>query len=114
MTSTLMNSQVVTFKPTGYVTAANVESFQNKLHREISQQNYAVFLVDMSEVVFLDSAGLMTIVRAFRVAQEMGKRFAICAITAPVKIIFELVRLDEFIEIYQDYREFEDSLPTAA
>jgi len=110
----LVDSQVVTFKPKGYVTAANVESFHSKLHKEISLSNYAVFLVDMSEVVFLDSAGLMTIVKAFRVAKETGKRFAICAITDPVRIIFELVRLDQFIEIYQDYREFENSLLTAA
>ena len=114
MRSNLANSQVITFSPTGYVTAANVESFQGKLNREINKQNFSVLLIDMSEVQLLDSSGLMMLVRAFKTVQEMGKRFVICSITDPVRIIFELVRLDEFIEIYQNYREFEDTLLAAA
>ncbi len=110
----LVNSKVANFSPMGYVTAANVEQFQNKLQVEITKQNFNVFLVDLSEVVFIDSAGLMSLIKAFRSVQEMGKRFVICGITAPVRIVFELARVDEVIEIYQEYTDFEATILAAA
>jgi len=110
----LMNSQIFVFKPKGHITAASVDNFHQQFSEAIYLANHPIFLVDMSGVEFLDSAGLMAIVSSFRIVQEQGIRFAICTINDPVRIIFELVRLDEFIEIYKDHREFEKSLLIAA
>ena len=111
--SNIINSNIVICNLQGYITAANVEKFQNKLNKEITSQNYGVFLVDMSEVGFLDSTGLITLIKAYKAVKKMGKHFVICSITAPVSIVFELVKLDGLIEIYQNYREFEETFRSA-
>jgi anti-anti-sigma factor len=99
-------TSLIPFKAKGNITAANIESFRSRLHNELDIFPGSMFLMDMSEVILLDSAGLMAIVGAFQIAQQRGKRFVICAAADPVRIIFELVKLDEIIEIYPDYDNF--------
>ena len=110
----LNNSQVMIFAPKGQITLANIDNFSYKLCKQISLSDCPFFLLDMSEVSFLDSSGLLVIVRAFRIAQQKGQHFVISGINEPVKIVFELVRLSEFIDIYENRLEFENSLFIAA
>jgi anti-anti-sigma factor len=110
MTSTIVCSSIATFEPSGYITAANVNEFKDALSKAVSTQDYSVFLVDMSRVEFLDSAGLMAIVTAFRLAQSLEKRFSLCSLAPSVRIIFELTQLDRVLEIFEDRSLFEESL----
>ncbi|MDV2999028.1 MAG: hypothetical protein N5P05_000634 [Chroococcopsis gigantea SAG 12.99] len=107
MRSNTIGSQIVTFEPSGYITAANINNFQEKLTLAVKSSEFKVFLVDMSRVEFLDSAGLMALVSAFRLSQSLGKSFNICAIPASVKIIFELTQLDRVLNIYKSREELE-------
>jgi anti-sigma B factor antagonist len=103
-------SSVASFEPSGYITAANVNEFKGKLTAAVTELDYSVFLVDMSRVEFLDSAGLMAIVSAFRLTQELGKRFSLCSLASSVRIIFELTQLDSILEIFENREAFEESL----
>ncbi len=116
MRNKALSSQIVTFEPAGYITAANINNFQEKLTLAVKSSEFRTFLVDMSKVEFLDSAGLMALVNAFRLAQSLGKSFNICTIPASVKIIFELTQLDRVLNIYESREEFEisESQPVAA
>jgi anti-sigma B factor antagonist len=102
--------QLALFEPSGYITAANVSKFQEQLTEIVSESGCSMFLVDMSQVEFLDSAGLMALVTAFRLAGSLGKSFNICAIPPSVKIIFELTQLDRALSIFSSREEFEGSL----
>jgi anti-sigma B factor antagonist len=105
-------TQVATFEPVGYVTAANITDLQAKLGEAVKSPEYSMFLVDMAKVEFLDSAGLMTLVSAFRLAQSLGKRLSICSIAPSVRIIFELTQLDRVLHIFENRSAFEASLET--
>jgi anti-anti-sigma factor len=105
-----MHSQIITFEPVGYVTAANVTDLQEQLTEAVKSPNYSMYLVDMAKVEFLDSAGLMALVSAYRLAQSLGKRLNICSITPSVRIIFELTQLDRVLPIFEDRIAFETSL----
>lgn len=110
MKTPLKTSKTIAIEPTGYITAANLSEFQEKLTLTITSQDHSVFLVDMSKVEFLDSAGLMSLASAYRLAQTLGKRFSICSIPPSVKIIFELTELDRVLDIYESREAFERSI----
>lgn len=111
----ILDSRLAMFEPSGYITAANSLDFQEQLTTVVNKSEYSTFLVDMSAVEFLDSAGLMALVTAFRLAGTLGKSFNICSIPPSVKIIFELTQLDRVLSIYSDREEFEaSSLPSLA
>jgi anti-anti-sigma factor len=107
MKSQFTASPMTMFEPNGYITAANVREFQEQLTNLVNDNSYSTFLVDMSRVEFLDSAGLMALVTAFRLAQSQGKSFNICAIPPSVKIIFELTQLDTVLSIFPSRQDFE-------
>jgi anti-sigma B factor antagonist len=102
--------QIALLEPSGYITAANVHEFQEQLTNLVNESSCVTFLVDMSRVEFLDSAGLMTLVTAFRLAQSQGKSFNVCSIPPSVKIIFELTQLDRILSIFHSRADFEGVL----
>lgn len=110
MRSSLKASKIITIEPSGYITAANITQFQEELTLTVSAQEDAIFLIDMTRVEFLDSAGLMALASAFRLAESLGKRFSICSINPSVRIIFELTQLDRVLDIYENREAFDASL----
>jgi anti-anti-sigma factor len=67
-------------------------------------------LVDMSQVESLDSAGLLALVSTLTLAQQIDKQFALCHVSASIRIIFELTQLDRVFEIFEDRLAFEACL----
>lgn len=110
MRSTTARSQVANIQPTGYITAANASDFQQSLREIVRSPEHSSFLVDMHQVEFLDSAGLMALVSAFRFAQSLGKQFSFCSLAPSVRIIFEVTQLDKVFEIFATRADFEASL----
>ena len=66
----------------------------------------------MHQVEFIDSAGLMAIVSAFRLAQRLNKKLSVCCLSPSVRIIFELTQLDRALEIYENRQAYEASIET--
>lgn len=102
-----MSSRIATLEPSGYVTAANVNQFEQQLTDTIVSDDYCAFLIDMEKVELLDSAGLMALVSAFRLAQQLGKRFGICSVSPSVRMIFELTQLDRIVDIFESRDDFD-------
>jgi anti-sigma B factor antagonist len=110
MNSTLIYNRVEALEPQGYVSAANASDFLTNLTEAIETREDCVLLVDMKEVEFLDSAGLMALIKGFRLAQSLGKRFSLCSVAPSVRMIFELTQLDTVFEIFDDRETFETAL----
>ena len=98
----LIHLETAVFEPNGYITSNNVSDFQKKLNSFISNSVCKKFLVDMRQVEFIDSTGLIAIVSAFRLAQRLNKKLSVCSLSPSVRIIFELTQLDQALEIYDD------------
>jgi anti-sigma B factor antagonist len=58
--------------------------------------------VDLSGVSYIDSSGIAALVEGFQSARARGQRFALIAISASVKSVLELARLDRVFPIYAD------------
>ncbi len=59
-------------------------------------------IVNMANVVFIDSAALSTLVRAMKRARQRHGDCRLCALQPQVQVIFELTRLDQAFNIFKD------------
>ena len=108
MKSTSICTKIATIEPSGYVCAANANEFKDQLTSAVaSSSEFSVLLVDMKQVEFIDSAGLMALVSAFRLAQSIGKRFSLCSVAPSIQIVFELTQLDGVFDIFDSRDAFE-------
>ena len=59
-----------------------------------------VLLVDMSEVGYIDSSGIASLVESFQTGRAKGKRFALVNVSEPALRVLQLARLDKVFEIH--------------
>lgn len=57
-------------------------------------------VVNMDAVAFLDSTGLATLVQGMKLCQKMGGDLYLCCLRQPVRMIFEMTRLDKAFAIF--------------
>lgn len=65
--------------------------------------------VDLSEVDFIDSSFLGTLIATLKDADSRNIKFILYGLRPAVKAIFDLTRLDQIIDIYPDKSGAEDS-----
>ena len=95
--------------PVGSLNAANALEFQEELTTALRSNDKTMLLVDLEHVESLDSAGLMSLVSALKLAQNLGGRLGICSVSPALRIIFELTQLDRVFEIFENKAAFEAS-----
>lgn len=78
-----------------YETAAVAEWLQNTAAAIPAQ-----IVVNMSEVKFIDSTGLATLVQGMKHCRQHGGDLYLCALQQPVQVIFKLTRLDKAFKIF--------------
>lgn len=66
---------------------------------ELVESTKGVWVVDMTDVVFVDSRGLLSLVGGLRLAREEGCRFVLFNVKPTVRLIFEITQLDRVFEI---------------
>jgi anti-anti-sigma factor len=110
---TLMKTSKATIiKPNGSLTAMNSQDLQMELTQSLKQPHTESLLLDMENIDFLDSAGLMSLVRVLQLAIGLGKNFSLCALSPSVRIIFEVTQLEKSFTIFQDVKSYQSSLNT--
>jgi anti-sigma B factor antagonist len=110
MKSNLLTREFATFQPQGYLSAANAKEFLQQLTAIVETSDNSLILIDMKEVEFMDSAGLMALIEGFRFAQEMKKELSICSVAPPVRMLFELTQLDNVFKIFESQESFRKKL----
>ncbi len=62
-------------------------------------------VVDLSQVSFIDSTALATLVKGMKRCRQHGGDLYICGLVKTVRIIFELTRLDKAFRIFETRSE---------
>ena len=57
-------------------------------------------LVDLSDVAYIDSSGIASLVEAFQAARGAGQRFALVAVSDAAMRVLKLARLDNIFTIH--------------
>ncbi|MBD2105164.1 STAS domain-containing protein [Leptolyngbya sp. FACHB-261] len=99
------NSIVKVVRPSDSLNGNKINSFLKEVSEAISTETKAV-LINLQDVIFMDSSGLGAIVSAFKTVCSVGVRFAICSINDQVKMLFELTGMDQVFDIFADQDEF--------
>lgn len=71
-------------------------------------------VIDLVNVTFVDSAALATLVQGMKQCREQDGDLLLCRLAQPVRIIFELTRLDRAFAIFNSVPEAVASLNSAA
>ena len=59
-------------------------------------------VIDLTQVSYIDSAGLATFIEAMQKVEAYGGKFALAGLQATVRSIFEISRLDQVFQIFPD------------
>jgi anti-anti-sigma factor len=59
-------------------------------------------VVDLSDVTYIDSAGLAALIQAMQKVEGYGGKFLLAGLQETVRSIFEISRLDQVFQIFPD------------
>ncbi|MHB0912893.1 MAG: STAS domain-containing protein [Armatimonadota bacterium] len=91
----------------GEIDPDNVEELGTVLSRAVEAYQ-GVFTIDLSDVTYLDSAGIRAILHAYQQSREAGGRIALVVANDSLKRLLHIVRLDELPDLF-----ICDDLPSA-
>jgi anti-sigma B factor antagonist len=86
-----------------YLDASNTPEF--KYQMEAVVEPHAKVVLDLSQVLFVDSVGCGGILSCLRKLNTVGGELKLCGITKPVRMLFELIRLHLVLDIFNTREE---------
>jgi anti-sigma B factor antagonist len=73
---------------------------RSALAEVFKQGSMKVLLVDLSQVRYMDSSGIATLVEGMQNCMKKGARLRLCELSPSVRDVFELARLASVFEIF--------------
>ncbi len=93
------NDGVVTLSLKGYMDMNSSPEVREALTRYFDKQSKAI-IVDLSEVPYIDSSGIATLVEGLQWSHNSKNKFRLVGLTPTVKDIFEIARLLQVFEVF--------------
>jgi anti-sigma B factor antagonist len=82
----------------GRITIENAHEMRRKLTDGLGQRP-AILTVDLTEVTFVDSSAIATLLEAARVARGQGARLVLRGVHGQMKYLLQVTELDRLFEI---------------
>jgi anti-sigma B factor antagonist len=95
----------------GPLVASNAPAFQNAMRRE---EPAHTLIVDLSEVPYVDSAGLGLLVTAYVTRQKAGRKMVLSGINPRVQKLFDITRVSSLFLTFSTPEEAIVALTSAA
>ncbi|MBO3460612.1 STAS domain-containing protein [Aetokthonos hydrillicola Thurmond2011] len=99
MQTVVKSTEIAVISLKGSLNATNALETERHLTTALAQNENKFLLVDLQQVESLDSAGLMALVSAFKLAQQLKRRLTFCSVSPSLRIIFELTQLNTLFDI---------------
>jgi anti-anti-sigma factor len=96
--------EVIVIAPTGRLDITTAWQFRLKLQDCISHVSPNV-VVNLSQVNFIDSSGLTSLVAGMRDTDKVKGSFRICNVHPEAKLVFEVTMMDSVFEIFDTEEE---------
>jgi anti-sigma B factor antagonist len=78
--------------------AANARAFRDAIGPVIDRHEHIV--LDLSQVNFVDSAGIGAMISSLRRASEKQAKIRLCELRRPVRALFDLMRMHRVFDIH--------------
>jgi anti-sigma B factor antagonist len=95
----------------GPLTMENVSPFQNAM---LGEDATATMILDLTDVPYIDSAGLGSLMRAYVRRNKAGRRFILAGVNNRVRKLFEITRVEPLFLIFPTLEEAVAALTGAA
>ncbi|NJL81279.1 MAG: STAS domain-containing protein [Richelia sp. RM2_1_2] len=95
---------VILFQPEGPMDLQGGNTLSEKINQVVPQPGQ-FWVIDLSKVDFMDSSGLVGLVKGLKTARQSNCRLVLCNVTAPVRLVLELTHLDSVFEIFNTYED---------
>ncbi len=96
--------QVILFKPSGRIDLEAGMLLSEEMATIVPQRHH-LWVIDLMSVDFMDSLGLVALVKGLKAARQSGCRLVLCNVQAPVRLVLELTQLDSVFEIFTTYED---------
>lgn len=104
---------VIILTPTGRLDIMTAWQFRLKLQECVSRISPHV-VVNLSQVNFIDSSGLTSLVAGMRDADKLEGSFRICNVHPDAKLVFEVTMMDSVFEIFDTEQAALANIPSVA
>lgn len=104
--------RMIVLQPQGCLDAQGGMVFMEQLASLVPQPQ-DLWVIDLAQVDFMDSSGLIALVKGLTSAHQSDCHLVFCNVQPPIRIIFELAQLDELFEIFEDYDAVLTTVETA-
>lgn len=94
-------SDAVVVRPVGDVDLNRSPALREQL-KAVADKKTRRMIVDLSEVPYMDSSGVATLVEAMQLARRGGYTLLLCGLQDRVRSIFEIARLDTVFQVVTD------------
>ena len=91
--------QVYRIAPQGRLDAVTVPALEAAIDEQLAARHFRL-IIDLSEVGYMSSSGLRTLLRARRQAQAGGGDVVLCAMNARVTEVFEMIGFNNLFRIF--------------
>lgn len=71
--------------------------------KAIAPRRYKLWVIDLSDIEFIDSAGLFALINGLNLATASGANLVLCSLRPPAQLIFEITQLDRAFNIFESY-----------
>ena len=97
-------SDGVLMRPTGEIDLSCAATLRQHLSK-VQKGTPDRLIIDLSQVPYMDSSGVATLVEAMQVARRSESKLVLCALQDKVRSIFEIARLDMVFTIVDSAEE---------
>jgi anti-sigma B factor antagonist len=101
---------VIVLTPASRLDITTAWQFRLKLQECISKLSRHL-VVNLSQVNFIDSSGLTSLVAGMRDADKVKGSFRICNVHPEAKLVFEVTMMDTVFEIFETEEEALEGVP---
>jgi anti-sigma B factor antagonist len=91
-------------RPRGEIDLGRSPSLRQQLTEAMSRK-FNRMVIDLSDVPYMDSSGVATLVEAMQQSRRSGSKLVLCGMQDKVRSIFEIARLDTVFTIVADCEE---------
>jgi anti-sigma B factor antagonist len=88
------------FDVSGDIDLANSPEVRKALLREVRQNRMPRVVLNLSDVRYIDSSGVASLVESLKASRDLGSRFILFGLRGPAREVLQLTRLLKVFEIY--------------
>jgi anti-sigma B factor antagonist len=94
--------QTAILNVSGDIDLASSPVVRKILMREVRENRTPIVVCNLTEVGYIDSAGIASLVEGLRASREIGSRVILCSLSPVVREVLRLSKLLAVFEIYED------------